>query len=206
MKFSIIMPIVLGLLPDPRQGAHARAQISTKQGGHKFKLSGFDDGRPTRFRVSFWDDSLTGSSYRFDEHGYLRYFKAGSKVYYDVHNGYSSGSVAFSVKDESKADKLAGEVHDGLHEPFTCRQCADMLSGVCSSNGLPGFCDNVDMPSLGTDDGVASVSILCNSAIDICANAVSACESLCASGQWHVQEGSSHTGPQAALPQQSKSH
>lgn len=75
------MPIVLGLLPDPEQAAYANQQHSIKVGGHHtFKLSSFDDGRSTPYRVSFWDDSITGSSYRFGEDGNLVYFKAGSKI------------------------------------------------------------------------------------------------------------------------------
>lgn len=66
--------------------------MSIKQGDHKFKLTGFGDGRSTPHRISFWDDSLTGSSYRFDAYGNLVYFKAGSQIYYDIHYGMIVGT------------------------------------------------------------------------------------------------------------------
>lgn len=183
MKLSTITPIMLGLLAGPGQMAQAHQQISIKKGGHKFKLAGFDDGRSTPYRISFWDDSLTGSSYRFDGYGHLVYFKAGSKIYYDIHND-NSGVLAFSVKEESGVEKkmVKAEMHHERHDPFTCFQCSRMLSKVCDY-GLPSFCKNVVLPSLGTDDGVASVSMLCDSADATCTTASNGCEDVCASGQ-----------------------
>lgn len=82
-------------------------QLKIPENGYTFRVSRFDDGRKTPYRIYFWNEALTGSSYRFDGNGDLVYFKAGSEVYYDVFKNDIHEAIEFSRKPESDGGKEA---------------------------------------------------------------------------------------------------
>lgn len=155
-------------------------QIELAEGDVNFKITYFGDGRTTPYRMYFWEKSLTGSSFRFDEDGDVVYFKAGSKVYHD-RKEMKDGSVAFMSKPEmknkghSKADD--SPMDDEVFANFDCDKCTAALSTVCES-GLPAFCDKLD-PQCLHRDGYSSVSILCNNFRRACTTWAVDCEDVC---------------------------
>lgn len=175
-------------------------QLKIPENGYTFRVSRFDDGRKTPYRIYFWNEALTGSSYRFDGNGDLVYFKAGSEVYYDVFKNDIHEAIEFSRKPESDGGKKRDddyEFHDDaskgdnhmqpFREEFSCNQCSEALSAVCGAGsghigGLHKFCDAVDLSALG-DDGAGSVRILCENSDNACTKAIAACDSVCGAGE-----------------------
>ncbi|CAM9835143.1 unnamed protein product [Scytosiphon promiscuus] len=142
---------LLGLLSGPALSAKAtQQQAKIQEGGYTFKVSRYNDGRTRPYRVFFWDDHLTGSSYRLDADGHVRYFKAGSEVYYDrVDMG--DYSAAFRKKREGKKMPPPGKAPDDEDLPgLNCDECSTALAAVCDS-GLPKFCNAVEESILGSD-------------------------------------------------------
>lgn len=157
-------------------------QIEVTEGGVTFRVSRFGDGRTTPYRIYFWDNALTGSSYRFDEDGHVMYFKAGSKVYFD-RTERDDGSLHFMSKREmnhkghGKMDSSFSS-DDEEFTTFDCAQCTTALSAVCDS-GLPEFCDGLD-PHCLHRDGYSSVRTVCINYESACATAFGACAAVCA--------------------------
>lgn len=166
-----------------------------RENGSTFRVTRFDDGRDTPYRIFFWNEALTGSSYRFDGNGDLVYFKAGSEVYYDVVKNDSDGTIEFSRKAERSSEREAhddGPMHD-FREEFSCDQCSEALSAVCGAGtghegGLYEFCDAVDVSALGSD-GADSVEILCDNYGNACAKATALCGAVCDAGEWWCRLG-----------------
>ena len=181
MKNPIIKPLLLGLALGAAQIVRAHWQFETNEGGHKLRFTAFDDARNAPYRIYFWDESLTGSSFRFDDMGSLVYFKAGSSIHHDaVRNEH--GTIEFSVKHESDAGKTTAPAipEDHRDESATCPQCSEALYHVCDY-GLPAFCQ--DVAPLDADEGRRSVKILCDNYAAACAAAITDCDSTCASGE-----------------------
>lgn len=184
MKPSTTASVLLGLLSAPALAMPSKAsqQIEVAEGGVRFKVTRFGDGRTTPYRIYFWDKVLTGSSYRFNKDGDVVYFKAGSKVYYDRQE-VKDGSVTFMSKSEAKHEGGDSKADDSSSDDeefttFDCTQCTTALSAVCDF-GLPAFCDKLD-PHCLHRDGYYSVSTLCNNYEGACATSVAACEQVCA--------------------------
>ena len=178
----------------PCFGVHHQ-QMKVQENDHTFKVTRFEGGRNTPFRIYFWNEALTGSSYRFSVNGDIMYFKAGSEVYYDVSHGGGDGPIEFRKKAESGGGgKPHGDDYHNADDPvedsrqeFGCYQCIEAVSAVCGDGwehpgGLFKFCDTVDTSALGSD-GALSVEILCGSAHNTCSKAVGVCASACGVGE-----------------------
>eukprot|EP00903_Cladosiphon_okamuranus_P014053 g13063.t1 len=188
-------------------------QMKVSENGNTFKVSRFADGRSTPYRIYFWNEALTGSSYRFDGNGDLVYFKAGSEIYYDISQNGSDGAIEFSRKAESHGGKMYNDDKaeysaKNSFEEFSCNQCVEAIYLVCgiTSNeygGLWKFCQAIDTSVLGSD-GADSVNILCNNAHSTCDKALSVCASACGVGgdvtftsspsSGHTDDDHSHSG------------
>ena len=183
MKASTIASVLLGLLSGTAVDATAaQLVVPSPDDKVKFKLTKFTDGRTTPYRLYFWDHHLTGSSYRFDQHGDLVYFKAGSEVY---HNRKEvDGSITFDMKPETKNhDRVKPDYGAKMPDDFElpdCDECVDDLNLLVP--GLPSFCENVESSSLGSD-GQASVTILCTYRDFLVSTLTGICEALCATEQ-----------------------
>lgn len=147
------------------------------------RLTAFGDARKSPYRVYFWDEYLTGSSYRFDDLGRLLYFAAGSYIYTPVHN--VDGTMDFSAKykpDGMKTPSKSETPHDHYDESDACPQCSKAMYHLCGY-GLPEFCDNIALSGLeAEEEGRVSANILCNNYITACAAATVTCGSVCAKG------------------------
>lgn len=171
---------LLGLFSASAMTAKATTQQQAKihEGGYTFKVSRYDHGRSRPYRVFFWDDHLTGSSYRLDADGHVRYFKAGSEVYYD-RTEMGDYSLDFKKKREGSRMTTVGKESDDEELPgLNCDECSVALAAVCDS-GLPTFCEKVKESILGSD-GKKSVDILCANQEGACAKGEAACEGVCA--------------------------
>lgn len=178
----------------PCFGVVYKQQMSISENGHAFKVSRFADGRSTPYRIYFWDELLTGSSYRFDGNGDLVYFKAGSEVYYDIYKSDVDGDIKFSLKAESSGGespeydvKSDDPVQDIRENEFSCYQCWETVSAVCGDGrfrvgGLYKFCGAIDLQAL-DNDGTTSAEILCENADNTCSKAVAECASYCGVGE-----------------------
>lgn len=178
----------------PRTLHHQQMRI--KENGYLFKVTRFEGGLNAPYRIYFWNDDLTGSTYRFDGNGDLVYFKAGSEIYHNIVHDDVHGTIEFSRKAESGG---GGKTYDDDHkagdppmqdsrEEFNCYQCWEALSAVCGAvfghvGGLERLCGAVDRYTLGSD-GADSVGILCDNWSGTCANAMSQCVSACGIGEW----------------------
>lgn len=152
----------------------AQAEYTTQE-GVTFRASRFNDGRSTPYRIYFWDEHLTGSSYRFSPEGHVVYFKAGDEVYYDRMEK-NDGSLAFKRKEAKDAGGRDGNMpmDQGL---FDCDGCTADLAAVCDY-GLPSFCANVDEYHL-SHEGAYSVGILCRNYQELCFALQEACDTIC---------------------------
>lgn len=160
----------------------AQKMIEIPAGGYTFKLSLFDDGRTTPYRVFFADEYLTGSSYRLSADGHVQYFKAGAELYFD-RTVQDDHSITFSKKPSEgrKHGKGRGGPHDDYHypsseEPF-CTQCTEAIASICYS-GLPEFCTMVDQSNFGYD-GLQSMRVVCHNYGEVCTIVEDACHYLC---------------------------
>eukprot|EP00903_Cladosiphon_okamuranus_P007811 g7557.t1 len=161
--------------------------VEIEEGGVTFKVSRFTDGRSTPYRVYFWDEHLTGSSYRLSSEGHVEYFKAGDEVYYDRME-MDDESLTYLMK-EKKRDRSTEKVDQPPEETLGTRGCSEcrlVYDAVCGM-GLPMFCDRVRRHSLG-DDGADSVDILCDNLDGACATAEGYCDLVCS-----VEEGETPT-------------
>lgn len=206
MKTSSVAPLFLGLwsLGSPCAEALQMA-VKEPRSGTTFKISKFDDGRNTPYRVYFWDDALRGSSYRFDDAGDLACIRVGREVYYDIQkNGAAGGSTntSFARKDvggrmlfgEGEAGERGGHAHlsqyaeaDGTkgsrHRRLDdCTDCEVAWNAVCDT-GLPEVCGMVGHPSLG-DAGISSLGKMCSGFGSLCSSlsADAACDGQCLDG------------------------
>lgn len=185
MKKAFTTASILGLLSAPALGrvstpaAAVQEMLEIEEGGIKFKVSRFTDGRSTPYRVYFWDEYLAGSSYRFSAQGHVEYFKAGSEVYYDrMEMDDESLTYLMKPKTRERSTKTGGK--DDL-PTSGCAECTVALDAVCGT-GLPMFCDKVRRSSLGPD-GADSVEILCGAQEGACATAEGFCNLVCAAEQ-----------------------
>lgn len=206
MKTSSVAPLFLGVW-SPGLFFTGALQIVVKEprSGTTFKVSKFDDGRSTPYRVYFWDDSLRGSSYRFDMAGDLAYIRVGTEVYYDIEqNGTAEGSTTSFASKDAGGRMLVGEGEgegeedsyvylsqdaetdgarvDRLRRLNDCSDCAVAWSAVCDT-GLPGVCGMVGLPSLG-DAGASSLEKMCSSFGSLCSSLSTdaACDGQCLDG------------------------
>lgn len=160
----------------------AQKKIEIPAGGYTFKLSLFDDGRTTPYRVFFADEYLTGSSYRLSADGHVQYFKAGAELYFDrmVQDDHS---ITFSKKqsESRKHGKGRPEPHDDYDfsssEAIFCTECTEAIVATCYS-GLPEFCTMVDRSILGYD-GLQSMRALCHNYEEVCTIVEDSCHYLC---------------------------
>ncbi|CAM9354990.1 unnamed protein product, partial [Hapterophycus canaliculatus] len=170
---------LLGFLSGPALVAKAtQQQAKIQEGGYVFKVSRYDDDRTRPYRLFFWDDHLTGSSYRLDADGHVRYFKAGSEVYYDR---VEMGDYSLTFKKKREGSKMTSTTKGPDDEELpglSCGDCSVALTAVCDS-GLPTFCKAVEESILGSH-GKKSVEILCGNHKGACAKAKAACEGVCA--------------------------
>lgn len=171
---------LLGLLSGPTLAAKApQQQAKIQEGGYTFKVSRYDDDRARPYRVFFWDDHLTGSSYRLDADGHVRYFKAGAEVYYDR---AEKGDYSLTFKKKLEGHRMGpdgkGPGDDEELPGLNCDDCSVALEAVCDS-GLPAFCKAIKKSMLG-HDGKKSVDVLCANHKGACAKAKAACEGVCA--------------------------
>lgn len=181
-----LIAAAVSLLPSSECVMSVYQQNEIPEGGYNFMFSRYNDGRKTPSRVYFWDQALTGSSYRFDGDGNLVYFKAGSEIYSEVVVDDVDGSVEFSHTTESGK----GSNHDEHDKPdyrwedLSCTQCSMALHDLCGAEGssagggLAKFCDAVDLSDLG-QHGAASAKILCDRHVNICAKGFAECGSVC---------------------------
>lgn len=195
MKASTTASIVLGLLSNPAMATDpVKSQIEVPVGGVTFKLSKFHDGRTTPYRLYFWDEYLTGSSYRFGKTGYLEYFKAGSEVYYDRMEK-TDGSVAYKSKEASESGGRH-EANDHMatmnQEAVGCDDCVDDLAVLCGYS-LPMFCESTDKSYLGMS-GAASVDIVCDNYKGICSILEAGCATLCDAENGHSEWTRNYSG------------
>ena len=190
MSSLAVFTIAAASLASSSEGTMAaHQQLQIRDGGFTFKVSRYN-GRKTPYRVYFWDKALSGSSYRFDEGGKLVYFKAGSEVYSKVSIDPAGGGIEFSRTTESRGGKNDEDDHypgtGYAWEDFSCAQCSS-LQNVCGSEGsesggLSEFCHAVNPAALGSD-GTASVKILCDHRVHMCAKVATACDSKCDTGE-----------------------
>ena len=179
MKAFTTTSALLGLLSTPATATEpVKAQAEVSLGDVTFRLSRFNDGRSTPYRIYFWDKHITGSSYRFSQSGHLEYFKAGDEVYYD-RTEKESRSLVYKTKEA----KDSGDRHEDkvpmTSGDFTCDDCVADLAAVCGT-GLPDFCADVDESYLGRA-GVYSVGILCHYAETLCSTSQDGCDAICLS-------------------------
>lgn len=177
---------ILGLLSIPTLGrAHVPAVKETleiEQGDVTFKVSRFTDGRSTPYRIYFWDEHLTGSSYRLSPEGHVEYFKAGDEVYYDrMEMDDESLTYLMKTKTRDRSTKSVGHYSEEPLPTSGCHECKMVYDAVCGS-GLPMFCDKVRRYSLGAD-GADSVEILCGSLEGACITAKAYCGTVCAADE-----------------------
>lgn len=185
-KPSTTASVLLGLLSGSSMTAASpllpsvptKQQFKVTEGGVKFKVTHFDDGRRTPYRLYFWDNALTGSSYRFKEDGDVVYFKAGSNVYYD-RTEKDNGTLHFLLKHEKKHKRhgMGGESSNEECGDFNCAQCTAAVYALCDS-GLPAFCGGLDLGCLHRD-GSKSVSIVCHNYEGVCTTLATACDETC---------------------------
>ncbi|CAB1098072.1 unnamed protein product [Ectocarpus sp. CCAP 1310/34] len=160
----------------------AQKKIEIPAGGYTFKLSLFDDGRTTPYRVFFADEYLTGSSYRLSADGHVQYFKAGAELYFD-RMVQDDNSITFSKKpsESRKHGKGRPEPHDDYDfsssEANFCTECTEAITATCYS-GLPEFCTMVDRSILG-NDGLQSMRALCHNYKEVCTIVEDSCHYLC---------------------------
>lgn len=206
MKTSPVICLFLGLWSFGSFRTEA-LQITVKEprSGTTFKVSKLDDVRNTPYRVYFWDDTLRGSSYRFDEAGDLAYLRVDREVYYDIekNDGAAEGyNASFGKKDVGGRRMLVGEggaEEDGYahlsqdaetdgaqagrrRRLDDCTDCEVAWNAVCDT-GLPVVCGMVGHPSLG-DAGASSLGKMCSGFGSLCSSlsADSACGGLCLDG------------------------
>ena len=182
-KASAASCVLLGLLsascartmePEP-----IKAQVEVDLGGVTFKASRFTDGRSTPYRIYFWDEHITGSSYRLSAEGHVVYFKAGDEVYHDRME-HPDGAIefAFDAAKNGGGHREKTPIDEGL---FSCEDCTADLAAVCAV-GLPDFCSNIKRHTLGYA-GDYSVEILCSSYETLCFAMQEGCDTLCAAEQ-----------------------
>lgn len=204
MKASAIASVLLGLLSSPVATAEEPLQfkIPSQDDQYVFTLSKFMDGRSKPYRVYFWDDELTGSSYRLDLDGDVVYFKAGSEVYFNMKKA-KDGSMTYKMKEEEKMQKTreAGsrqlqvskdmEMTEDITEDMVseeddrkaqCAECEDDQEIV--GPAMDKFCEYLDYDSLGPD-GQTSVKILCSYREVLAEGLDSICYDICY-GKWDL--------------------
>lgn len=176
---------ILGLLSAPALGmvsmpaAAVQESFRVEEGGVKFKVSRYIDGRSTPYRVYFWDRHLSGSTYRFGPVGHVEYFSAGSEVYYDRME-MDDESVTYSARTKIRDDEsTTGSAHVPEEAMLTagCNECLMAWDAVCGV-GLPVFCSKVRRHYLG-EDGAASVEILCDRQDGACDTTKRLCDHIC---------------------------
>jgi len=184
IRLLVLVVAAASLLPSSDCSTLIHQQLQIPGKGYKFRVSRYDDGRKTPYRIYFWDTNLTGSSYRFDGDGNLVFFKAGSDIYSKVFIRDGDAGVEFSLKTESVGGKNDdGDNKEYSWEDFSCSQCSTILHSICGTEssepgGLTKFCDAVDLSTLG-GDGADSVKTLCDNRIDTCAELAAECDSPC---------------------------
>ncbi len=214
MKTSTIASALLGLLSSPVVSAEEPLQLKIPSGDDQyvFTLTKFMDGRSKPYRVYFWDDMLTGSSYRVDQNGDVVYFKAGSEVYFKMKEA-EDGSITFKMKEERKMQKTVEEgsrrrkmlmtkdvmsdndveitkdmvVNEDRvmlsEDDERTAQCTECMDDLdVIGFTLPKFCQYVDFHSLGSD-GQKSVKILCGYEKVLVDGLESICYDICY-GKW----------------------
>lgn len=179
MKAFTTASALLGLLPSPAMATEAvKSQAELSVGGVTFKLSRFHDGRVTPYRLYFWDEEITGSSYRFGRGGHLEYFKAGSEVYYDRMET-DDGKLTFKSKEAVESrDRAEKDDKMVMHQELPdCTDCTADLAAVCDL-GLPMFCDQMEWSSL-DHDGAYSAEIVCKAYESLCDILHAGCVEIC---------------------------
>lgn len=175
MKPSTTARVLLGLLSASVMmiTSQAHQQCEVTEQGTSFRVSHFDDGRTTPYRVYFWNKSLTGSSYRFEEDGGVPFFKAGSRTYFDPYETTTGKLKYLSKREHHKNAHQSNNEFDA----FDCAQCTAAVSAICDS-GLPPFCDGLD-PECLQKDGTKSVGILCDNYMGVCTTLAAKCAEVC---------------------------